>query len=414
MFLDSFVRWLKRQSQRFSGDRRTAAGRKPHSRFLQIEVLEDRVTPAQNILIQTGGMLSVPAGASSFADTTDYFIDPSAFNGVGSVTLQANNQVNFLSDVSLPGSLFVQAGNSITVNGSISTGGTLKLEANDANAAAADRSPGPASLSVAGSSVKLNSNGSSLILQADGSTGSTFPSGGLVVSGGAQLLTTGGDITLNGDNSQGSGVKIGGGAQVIPGGTGQVTIQGNGGNSPTDSNFGVYVTGTSNIGSSGGDVQVTGQFGTVGNTNYNVGVQVDSDSTITAGGTGNVTISGSGGGAGGTDNYGVSVSGLGSTITSNGGQVMVIGIGGGTTTSMSPTGYASNDGVILFEGGMIGTMNAGNQGAVVVKGTGGHRRWGSQHWRAYCLRLGHGIADHLGGRYGPGHRQRRRYQQLRK
>src|SRR5262245_5825133 len=67
-----------------------------------IERLEDRLAPANNIRIQTGGMGMLPAGASDFNDTADYTIDPGAINGAATdVFLRANNDITFLNDVNV-------------------------------------------------------------------------------------------------------------------------------------------------------------------------------------------------------------------------------------------------------------------------------------------------------------------------
>src|SRR5947209_4670567 len=90
-----FWRWLSYRSD-FARDR--------HRTRLRLETLEDRLTPAHNITIATGGttLLSNP-GVSSFSDTNDYTIDPSQFSAAtGNVTLRANNDITFSNNIALP------------------------------------------------------------------------------------------------------------------------------------------------------------------------------------------------------------------------------------------------------------------------------------------------------------------------
>jgi|GEM_PF-5913899 len=76
----------------------------------------------------------------------------------------------------------------------------------------------------------------------------------------------------------------------ISGGSGMLTVDGTGGASTSGNAYGVFVT-NSSITSSGGDVQVTGQGGGSGaSTEENFGVRVSSNGTITAGGSGTVTV----------------------------------------------------------------------------------------------------------------------------
>ena len=66
-----------------------------------------------------------------------------------------------------------------------------------------------------------------------------------------------------------------------------------------------------------------------------VGVYLSQGCQITAGGTGTVTVEGTGGATTGTDNYGIYVRGTDAAITSGGGNITVTGIEGG-----GASGYA--------------------------------------------------------------------------
>src|SRR4051794_8449674 len=88
----------------------------------RLEHLEDRLTPAHNITIATGGSVTIPAGASSFSDTGNYTIAPSALNAVasGTIALRANNDIAINNDLFLADGvgLTALAGRSLTVTGS--------------------------------------------------------------------------------------------------------------------------------------------------------------------------------------------------------------------------------------------------------------------------------------------------------
>ena len=138
-------------------------------------------------------------------------------------------------------------------------------------------------------------------------------------------------------------------AQVMAGGMGNVTVVGNAGDAANLSddgfNHGVSVDLTSLITSAGGDVSVNGTGGAGGDSNY--GVWVNYMSEISAGGTGKVTVEGTGGASTGVRNYGVYVNNSGSAITSSGGDVEVTGTGGGSGTG------TSNHGVYVTDAGQI-------------------------------------------------------------
>ncbi len=148
---------------------------------------------------------------------------------------------------------------------------------------------------------------------------------------------------------------------------GTITLNGTGGPSTSNDNFGVYVSGSrAMITSNGANVSVTGTGGGVGVSQVNVGVRVEQGGQITAGGNGSVTVVGQGGnlsGTGGNGNYGVFVNHTNSRITSGGGNVSVTGTGGGAGSS------TNNDGIGV---GNSAAISAGGSGSVTVIGQGGN------------------------------------------
>ncbi len=143
------------------------------------------------------------------------------------------------------------------------------------------------------------------------------------------MLGTGG----NGAGGQ-HGVIVAG--TITVGTTGTSLIDGVSGPATSDFNYGVGVQptygGAGLVSSHGGNIKVVGQGVGSGSTRFNVGVGVYYGGTITAGGSGTVTVIGTGGVGTGGANHGIdlfSSSGFGtSTITSGGGNVQMTGTAG--------------------------------------------------------------------------------------
>lgn len=187
----------------------------------------------------------------------------------------------------------------------------------------------------------------------------------------ASVATTGtGSVTLLGRGSfAGTGGNYGlylVGATVSGKST---TVTGTGGNNAGGSNFGVWLSSTT-ITSTGGNVEVTGTGGD-GDTGGNAGVAVASNSTITATGAGTVLVTGTGGGTG-LINAGVALFAATASITSAGGDVTVIGTGGFGVSSVgvsltSGTISAGGNGNVNVTG--IATSAAGSSPGVSLSNT---------------------------------------------
>jgi hypothetical protein len=184
---------------------------------------------------------------------------------------------------------------------------------------------------------------------------------------GAAVLQITGSGTLNlqgrgGDTGlQSKGLVFQSGAKVI-GGTGTVTLSGQGGGNSLSAlaeNWGLYLPDTV-ITSNGGDILVsgTGGFGT-----FSAGAIIGG--TISAAGSGNVTITGQGGNGGVNSMYGVVLAGV--QILTAGGNVQVTGTGG---TERATAASALNDGIAI-EGGTV--VSAGGSGTVTLLGQSGQK-----------------------------------------
>ena len=174
-------------------------------------------------------------------------------------------------------------------------------------------------------------------------------------------------------------------------GTGAITLQGN---SLRTSQWGVQVSGNRTVSTENGNMNVTGWGGTTNTAvGYNIGVI--SAGTIAAGGSGNVTITGTGGGmvdppntrsiVGYDSQTGVPIWGPGQAHPyvnqeGNSGVMNAGTITSGTTGTVTVTG----SGGVGFSGDHTGVSNAGTitsggTGAVVVTGTGGTGTGGGNH-----------------------------------
>ena len=195
----------------------------------------------------------------------------------------------------------------------------------------------------------------------------------------AEITSSGGNVLVRGTGNGSSASENNRGVEVLRGGvinagnSGAVTIEGTGGNSGIGYEHGILVSGVSDAGdlatitSSGGHVSVTGQGGGTGSSAYNFGTLVTVGGLVSSGGSGLVTVNGTGGNSGIGYEHGILVSGVSdagdpATITSSGGHVSVTGQGGGTGSS------ANNIGTLVSVGGLV---SSGGSGGVAVTGTGG-------------------------------------------
>ncbi|HRG58920.1 MAG TPA: hypothetical protein PK323_08160 [Bacteroidia bacterium] len=203
-------------------------------------------------------------------------------------------------------------------------------------------------------------------------TGATSSSGvsnhGIWIYGtGSKITSFNGTLNVTG-NAKGSGststnnygLFVEAGALIKSLGTGIVHVNGTTGLSTGTDNYAVYLK-NGTISSSGANVNVTGTCSSTNTSGYNHGVKIESLGTITAEGSGTVTVQGFGG-KGGNNNHGIYIIGNGAVITSSGGNVNVTG----NSTATNSTG--NNVGVKVETGGMI---TAGGSGSVSVQGTGG-------------------------------------------
>jgi hypothetical protein len=196
---------------------------------------------------------------------------------------------------------------------------------------------------------------------------------GTITSSGGNVLVSG-QGGGSGSSFNNHGVNIGSSGSVTAGGKGTVTVQGAGGDDAIGGGFGVAVAG--NVSSGGGDVRVVGLGGGAGPGSFNYGINV-TGGFIGVGGTGNLTVDGTGGPNAVGDAVGVAVA-SGTSISTPGGNVNVIGTGNGVltpsilvngTVATTPTGTITLVGDNLQLGG--GSVSAGNRSVTLLPKTPG-------------------------------------------
>jgi hypothetical protein len=260
---------------------------------------------------------------------------------------------------------------------------------------------------VTGASSAITSGGGNVSVTGTGGGGSAASPGssadGVVVNSAGQISSGGaGTVTVAGTAGRASatfsfGVTVTTFGQINSGGAGSVTVTGNTDGAPGTGPVGVGLLTSGKITSGGGDVHVTGQCGT----GTGIGVLVSGPAVITSGGTGSVTVSGTGGQGDGGVNDSVEVTGLGALITSGGaGSLTVNGSDAGGFTSqgtiigvsvqnagkitsgggnVAVTGHGGKNSATDAEGVSVGSgglITAGGAGTVTVAGTGGSNAGG--------------------------------------
>ena len=262
----------------------------------------------------------------------------------------------------------VQAGDNGSIFGTVSVTGTGGAAGGGGNHGVRVDGAGSKITSSGGSVTVIGTGGGTSATTSNDNYGVELSNGGEISAGGIGTVSvTGTGGAAGGGENYGVNVKDSGSKITSSGGS--VTVTGTGGAAGGIRNYGVFVKDSGSIiTSSGGSVTIIGNGGGTSATTSreNSGLLVANGGVISAGDNGsifgNVSVTGTGGAAGGNFNYGVNVDGANSIITSSGGSVTVIGIGGGTGASNFNIGFN------IFSSGEI---SAGGTGTVSVTGTGG-------------------------------------------
>ncbi|HMQ04014.1 MAG TPA: Ig-like domain repeat protein [Pyrinomonadaceae bacterium] len=323
----------------------------------------------------SGNGISRLRSAIGTFETTDFT------NPTGSVTINRGNAADALTVSSLPDfDAAFAVGSATDPFDSVTFGGTVALTGANGMTVHASRT-------IDANNSNLTTVDGNILLRANQHAIPTTGSFVGISVGNTVIGSTTGDITLEGrggdtGNDQRGIVIFNTTTKVGFGTTGEVTVKGFGGGTTGDShsNFGVVVSSDAEITSGGGPVLVEGTGGGAGTGGGNVGVLVQADGRITSAGTNaTVTVKGQGGGSTGNGNSGVFVHDPASRITSSGGPVLVEGTGGGSGQS------DLNFGVFVV-GGKINNAGTGAGSLVTVQGWGGNTA-GSDGWENRGVQL---------------------------
>ncbi|MDO8810658.1 MAG: beta-propeller fold lactonase family protein, partial [Gallionella sp.] len=280
----------------------------------------------------SGGTLNSPAGLT----VNDYTQTAGTLNIGGTTLLQSAGSmtVNGAIASNVGGALTLQAANNILLGAGGSITGTvsplnviLNSDSDGLNGGAISLATGT-SISSGGGSVTLGGG------VAGNGTGNAIGNAtyinGIYLTG-ATLNAGGGNIALNGTGFAGTsladGIYVTNTSAIQTSGTGTITLNGAGGAGTNDNN-GVRIGTTSSITAVNGAISLTGQGG-ISTGTTNMGVYVHNGATITATGTGAITLNGTGGSTGtaGGSNRGLRIA-SGAVITSNSGNIGIIGQSG--------------------------------------------------------------------------------------
>jgi hypothetical protein len=369
-----------------------------HTRF-GLELLEDRAAPA--VFSEAGGTLNLDLNQANEAVTivsngTSYDLTLTGTKWAGTDSANVSGNGNAKLTVTAAGIAAFGTGINLTDSGAAAsvTFGDSKGNAY-ANVIGVVLDSGSAGVAFKGAS---DLDGHALTVQADDAVVVTSGASVTTKNGGISLTASGagssigidvagsitstgaGPIVLVGHGGTGAaglaGVRVSGGGKISSD-TAGVSVTGTGGTGGA-SQAGVLVTGAnSTINSNSGDVTVTGTGGgTPADTNNNNdGVTVQGGGSIRAGGSGKVSVTGVGGPNAGSSNSGVSVQGKNSVISAKDGALQVTGVS--ASTAGAPN--ADNVGVFVDPDGVIATTGAGT---ISLAGTGandgGNRSQGVQ------------------------------------
>ena len=264
------------------------AGAGPFAGVTRIVVTDSGNLAGQSVTFG-GGTFVLPDGLSTNGVEYVYFNQPvDCSGGMNSILVNAPQSV--IVSQNLTGGSGAGGGVSLTGAGTVAADTVGISVANDATVTAAGNGP-------------VTLNGTS------GGSGTIANDYGVILNTG-NVTSGGGDVSVTGPGRRAVYLQNG---EIESGGTGKVNVRGNG-----TGDVAVFVLQESTLTSSGGNVTVTGVDLSGG-----AGVFERLDGVISAGGTGTVTVSGTGG-------TGVALIETGTEITSSGGAISVTGAATGS------------------------------------------------------------------------------------
>jgi len=294
----------------------------------------DNTGDATGLDIGTGSQITGGAGATltltgkgGAAITNDGNAASAGTSFTGSATginLGDNDQVGSAAQIT------VGTGGGITMTG---TGGTMNIT-NDATPTA-HQDPGVQGTHIKGGTLVTANGTATITINGTGGTSTA----GTNTFGTAAGVIIGDTSTMNPANT------------VVSSGSGAITITGTGGTSP---NLGIGVViiggngGTATVESTSGGINITGVGGSgyvgtglpVGDYIPNYGVGIVDAATLMTGGTGTISLTGTGGpnGVGSSNSYGIGIKELTSDPTVDSSPVIPVITAGGAFSATSPNG----------------------------------------------------------------------------
>lgn len=160
-----------------------------------------------------------------------------------------------------------------------------------------------------------------------------------------------------------AGIVVVGGAKIRSEGTEDVaiTLTGTGGSAPSNSNFGVWITGNNTrVTAQNGSVTITGTGGSDGGATRTLerGVLIENNAEVSSTGAATITITGTGKNPGDDNNTGVAILGTAANpnakVTSLNGAIVINGNGGGSNAA----GSVGNYGIVINGGTVSSTGSA--------------------------------------------------------
>lgn len=324
----------------------------------------------KDILIQASGSDPV-TGDSLFSDSPTSTSSISganlsvAINGA-SVRLQANNNITVNDNVTATtagNGLTLQAGHSIIFNasGKISlNGGNFSARIDDESAIAASRDAGTAQF-VMNPGSQILTNGGNVTIEhgnrtafGDGNIGEVRLNRALIDSGTGNISITG---TGRAGGSYNYGILLDNGSIVRATEAGNIAMTGTGGEGAT-ANFGLYYN-NSSVSSVDGNISLTGTGNGTSDTNH--GIAIWSGGIVQSTRAGTITLNGFSNGRT-FNNDGISIGAGSSLVQSSGGNI--------TLNGSSGTGSGSEDGIGLFLNGKVNSTSGNISLTGISRGTG--------------------------------------------
>ncbi|NEP57463.1 MAG: CHAT domain-containing protein [Symploca sp. SIO2G7] len=260
----------------------------------------------------------------------------------GDITQNADADINKIAGGDA--TLTLDANRNITLNGNItSTSGALNVEL---------LADGALNFNAA----TINTNGGDFTGMGTGNAG--FDDG-IFIDKNSTINASGGNINLTGIAEAGNGdnligIELLGNIETTE--TGNIILNGTGGDGDGNGNRGIYIRNTGSISSVDGNISLTGIGGSGGSTRSQ-GIELNNNSTIESTGKGDIILEGIANAKGNLNNHGISFFGMMPSVSSKDGNITLRGISNGSQN----TDY----GIVANQNGIVESKG---MGAITLEG----------------------------------------------